>query len=143
MNTSLYRIVYCSRNLIAGTDAQQDQVLAGILQTARTNNAQQNVTGALLYNSGHFAQVLEGSRDAIERIFERIQRDQRHDDVTVLEFTESAARDFPEWSMAHVQPVTDWATATTGNTLLRAMADPDASGHDVLELLRSLVTQDA
>ena len=37
-----------------------------------------------MFNSGCFAQVLEGPHHAIQATFERIQCDERHSDVTVL-----------------------------------------------------------
>jgi hypothetical protein len=58
--------------------------------------------GTLLFNRGCFAQVLEGPREAVERTFERIQRDPRHADVMPLEFAPVARRGFPSWSMAFV-----------------------------------------
>ena len=142
MNQPLSRILYCSKNLIPGNDHQQTAVLSGILTTARQNNAAVGVTGALLYNSGYFAQVLEGPRAAIETVFERIQRDERHSDVTILDFAESAHRDFAEWSMAHVKPMSGPETVIANATILRAIAAPNGSGSDVLDLLRSLVNQD-
>ena len=48
------------------------------------------------------AQVLEGPREAVERTFERIQRDRRHADVNALEFAPVGRRGFPSWSMAFV-----------------------------------------
>ena len=53
---------------------------ADILRTSRRNNAEVGVTGALMFNGGAFAQVLEGPRRGVESTFERIQRDQRHGD---------------------------------------------------------------
>lgn len=41
---------------------------------------------------------------AVESVFERIQQDERHGEVTVLEFAASETRDFGEWSIAHVAP---------------------------------------
>ena len=146
MSDQLSRILYCSKNLIPGAPDQQSAVLAGILHTARTKNAALGVTGALLYNDGFFAQVLEGPKAAVESTFERIQQDERHGQVTVLECGQSPSRDFAEWSMAHVTPLTAMESAIAGDTLLRAMSSPTtntAASHDVLELLRSLVTQDA
>ena len=143
MNDSLCRILYCSKNLIEGEEQHRREVLSSILEIARRKNAEQGVTGALLYNSGFFAQVLEGPKPAIEKVFERIQRDERHGDVTVLELGESETRDFGGWSMAHVAPMTDTEAAAAGDTLFRAMATPSDAGSDVLELLRSLVNQDS
>ena len=96
MASSLFRILYCSRNKIGDLSEQQSRALDQILATARANNSRREVTGALLYNAGYFAQVLEGPRTSIEHIFERIQRDQRHGDVTVLECSGIQLRDFPE-----------------------------------------------
>jgi hypothetical protein len=61
-----------------------------------------DVTGALMFNAGCFAQVLEGPRPAIEAIFERIQQDERHGEVSLLAFDPAPARAFAQWSMGFV-----------------------------------------
>lgn len=143
MNSDVYKILYCSRNLIEGEDAKRKAEINQILQTARQKNKQQNVTGALLFNSGYFAQALEGPRLAIEQIFERIQRDPRHGDVTVLSSQTDGHRDFPEWSMAYVAPPGGGASAgMAAATLDTALLHPAASAGEVLGLLRSLVMQE-
>ncbi|KHK92034.1 BLUF domain-containing protein [Novosphingobium malaysiense] len=97
MDDDLFRLVYYSRNCI-GTDPT-DQIDA-ILLASRRNNASAGVTGALLFNMGCFGQVLEGPRRAVEATFERIQRDERHSDVSLLDFKAVDARHFANWSMA-------------------------------------------
>ena len=102
MSKELHRLVYYSKNLMPG-DA--DEIVAGIdeiLSTSRTNNAKAGVTGALLFNSGCFAQVLEGPLEAVSETFERIQCDPRHSDVLVLEFAPARERSFSNWSMAFI-----------------------------------------
>ena len=98
--SDIYRLVYTSRNLIPGTEDEQAAVVAQILETSQRNNGKVGVTGALLFNSGTFAQVLEGPRTAVEATFERIQRDPRHSDVSVLQCEAVDDRGFPTWSMA-------------------------------------------
>ena len=142
MNTELYKIVYCSRNLVEGDAKHCDAEIAQILDTARRNNSSKGITGALLFNSGCFAQVLEGPRAAIETIFERIQCDPRHSDVAVLESGNTTERNFPEWAMAHVQPPSEERATGIAATLDQALLRPENSGHEVLALLRSLVVQD-
>ncbi len=142
MTDPLYKIVYCSRNLIEGEPAEHDAEIDQILQSARKNNTRQNVTGALLFSSGYFAQVLEGPQPAIERIFEHIQRDPRHGDVTVLESGDAERRDFPDWAMAHVHPPSTDTSGTLSSLLSGALLRPTAEGGDVLELLKSLVIQE-
>ena len=100
MSKSLYKLVYCSRNRIQGTNAEVNAELQKILASSRANNPRHGITGALLYNAGNFAQVLEGPLDAIEQTFEVIQRDARHSEVTVIQSGPGEERDFPEWSMA-------------------------------------------
>lgn len=100
--TALYRLVYTSRSLVGGDEAAQERTVARIVDASRRNNARAGVTGALLFSTGSFAQVLEGPRAAVEATFERIQRDPRHSDVGVLQCEPVAARGFPNWSMAFV-----------------------------------------
>lgn len=96
----LFRLIYTSRNLLGGSEDEQAAAVAGILAASKRNNARVGVTGALLFNAGAFAQVLEGPREAVEATFERIQRDPRHSDVSVLQCEPTTARGFPNWSMA-------------------------------------------
>ncbi len=142
MDQQVYRTLYCSRNCVEGDAPQQDAEISQILTTARVNNKRQNVTGALLFNAGYFAQVLEGPRDAVEQIFERIQRDDRHGEVTVLECGYGEHRDFSEWSMAYIQPPSEDAIPAIAAMLDHALSTPETSAGNVLDLLRSLVTQD-
>ena len=100
--TDLYRLVYTSRNLLAGPEEAHAAAVAEVLATSRRNNARVGVTGALLFNGGSFAQVLEGPRAAVEATFERIQRDARHSDVSVLQCEPVTERGFPHWSMSFI-----------------------------------------
>ncbi len=141
MEQQMYRILYCSRNLIAEGGNGSNQAIAQILEKARVNNRRRNVTGALLYNAGYFAQVLEGPKTAIEQVFERIQQDPRHGEVTIIDCSAIDLRDFPEWSMARVQPVSALQAAVAGNAVQSALGNPEAAD-GVLDLLRSLVIND-
>lgn len=102
MPQRLFRIVYMSRNLLPGTPEQIQAEVDGILATSRSNNAPVGVGGMLLFNNGCFLQVLEGDYANISLVFERIQRDPRHDQVIVLDASYPAARLFTDWSMAFV-----------------------------------------
>ncbi len=100
--SDIHRLVYTSRNLLQGTEEDRVATVAQILATSQRNNGKVGVTGALLFNAGSFAQVLEGPRAAVEATFERIQRDPRHSDVSVLQCEPVEARGFPNWSMAFI-----------------------------------------
>jgi hypothetical protein len=139
---SLYRLVYCSRNRILGSAPEVTEELQGILASSRANNARVGITGALLYNAGNFAQVLEGPLTSIEQTFEMIQRDPRHSEVVVIQSGPTETRDFPEWSMAF-----------TGNNNLHRMplataafeavfANAVGSGEQMLSVLRDLIVRE-
>lgn len=100
--SDIYRLVYASKNLLQGSDAEIAQAVSQILEASQRNNARVGVTGALMFNAGAFAQVLEGPQDGVESTFERIQCDPRHGDVTVLQCGPAESRSFANWSMAFV-----------------------------------------
>lgn len=102
MPDRLYRIIYMSRNLITGNADEVAAQIDSILATSRRNNAPDGVGGVLMFNNGCFLQVLEGSSAAVSVTFERIQRDNRHDQVIVLEASYPEERCFVDWSMAFV-----------------------------------------
>jgi hypothetical protein len=138
----LFRIVYCSRNTIGPASGGRTLAISQIFANARVTNKERNITGALLYSLNFFAQVLEGPQTALEYIFEKIQRDQRHSEVTVLEYSPAGVRDFPAWPLARVLPRSALQAADASAVLDQAMKDPETTGRTVVELLRSLGIQE-
>ena len=139
--TQLYRVVYCSRNSIPGTPEAVAVDVARILEISRANNARDGVTGGLLFSKNCFAQVLEGPVDAVEAAFERIQCDERHGEVTVLQSGPIAARDFPDWSMAFTGESTA-DTPLAGVVMDGAFSGSSRAGNDVLDLQKGVVVRE-
>ena len=102
MTQELCRLVYYSRNRIARDPGVLANEIRLILEASRRNNVRASVTGALMFNAGCFGQVLEGPRTAVEAVFERIQQDDRHGDVSLLSITPTDSRRFETWSMGFV-----------------------------------------
>ena len=102
MSDSIYRLVYYSRNHIRTDTADFEQEVDGILAKSRDNNVRDEITGALIFNAGCFAQVLEGPLEKVETAFERIQQDERHGEVSLLALEPIAARSFPNWAMGFI-----------------------------------------
>ena len=102
MTEPLHRLVYYSLNRLEGDADVVAREFLAILAKSQANNARVGVTGALMFNAGCFAQVLEGPPEAVEKTFERIQQDERHGDVSLLGFGPAPARSFPNWSMGFV-----------------------------------------
>lgn len=143
MADTLHRIVYCSRNALAGSVEAVSTEIRDILALSRRNNQRDGITGALLYSGGVFAQVLEGPLNAIEGAFERIQRDTRHQNVTVLQVAPCDARGFPDWSMAFAGDQGGRSDPATAARLAEALTDSAAvSGDELLDLLRDLVVRE-
>lgn len=67
---------------------------------SQTNNSREGITGVLLSCNGIFFQILEGEEDRIDRLYEKILKDDRHNQILCLK-TELNITDrrFPEWSM--------------------------------------------
>ncbi|RYD25303.1 MAG: BLUF domain-containing protein [Lysobacteraceae bacterium] len=116
--------------------------IATILSTSQANNGKVGVTGALMFNSGYFGQVLEGPQAAVESVFERIQQDDRHGEVSLLAFEPAPARSFEDWSMGFVGASVDDA-AHYGAIVLDSGFDPTRLNGDALfETLRRLAMDD-
>lgn len=77
--------------------------LPTILQKARRRNAEQSVTGMLLYTSGSFFQVLEGAEATLAELFALISADPRHKNVTKIIHEPIANRAFGDWTMGYSQ----------------------------------------
>lgn len=73
-----------------------------ILESARNNNKALGITGMLCFNSTYFLQCLEGSRAAVNKIFNTISADSRHDAMLILAYSEICKRDFGDWDMGYV-----------------------------------------
>jgi hypothetical protein len=96
----VFRLIYRSRSRIPAAERKQE---LGVLFTdARSRNKTRSVTGALLVSGDWFVQVLEGEEPTVRALFAGIERDGRHDSVTLLETGTVGERVFARWSMARV-----------------------------------------
>lgn len=95
------QLIYVS-DLVPG----QEVALPSILATSVRRNAEDNITGMLLYAGGNIMQVLEGDEEAVHRTYARIDKDYRHRNTLVLSEEEITERSFPDWRMGykHLQP---------------------------------------
>lgn len=140
--SDLYRLVYASKNLLQGSDAEIAAAVSQILDASRRNNAGVAVTGALMFNAGAFAQVLEGPREGVENTFERIQCDPRHGDVTVLQCGLVESRTFTNWSMAFVGQSEAGRTRWDGIAAASGFDLTRLDGDAVFAMLHGLVLEE-
>ena len=96
----MIRVAYFSRNRLDCFNAPMADRVAEILATSIANNRRDGITGALVYDDKWFAQVLEGGERAVTNAFERILRDRRHNDVTLVALSPVSERRFATSPMA-------------------------------------------
>lgn len=133
--SALWRLVYVSTAKVGITDDDLDD----ILRSARARNFfQLDLTGMLMLVGGSFCQILEGSYESVNVVFELISRDPRHHNVRMLELTPIATRSFPNWTMGPPsRAVREFAEASDVNEYLGGIRDRVAApAPDVLRIMR-------
>ena len=91
----MYYLIYIS----SATHEMNHEELAEILDTARKANAKASITGMLLYKEGNFMQMLEGKKESVLKLYEKIKKAPRHKDVITVIERDEPIRSFPDWTM--------------------------------------------
>lgn len=98
----LHSIIYISE-AVGQFSVEQ---LSALLVKSRNNNLAANITGMLLYiqradaeAGGRFMQVLEGEKETVQRVFDKIKQDDRHRNVLAVSEDDIFRREFETWSM--------------------------------------------
>ena len=102
--SQLIRFTYASRSTSPPEAQVQglDLGVARILAKSRKNNRQRQIVGGLLFGDGCFLQCLEGAEEIVLALYQKIEADPRHRDVTELARTPINERTFGDWSMKYV-----------------------------------------
>ena len=82
------------------------EALSALLEKSQHNNLKSGLTGFLHIEDDIVLQYLEGPADTLAQAVERIERDQRHDQFTVLADGTISQRYFEGWQMALVESAT-------------------------------------
>lgn len=128
----IHRLVYLS----TAVGVLRADELDRIWLRARAANAAAGVTGLMLFHQGVFLQVLEGPAAGVASLMERIRRDRRHANLTILESGEVSERAFASSPMLYVsarnlsagekQALTDLHQAVNARPLLFGPPAPGA-----------------
>ena len=92
---SIYHLSYVS----TGCDGLRFEHIKEILDMSIQNNKEVGITGILVYCNKHFFQILEGDKEAVLSLFEKIAIDCRHDNVIKLHCGYVESRQFANWNM--------------------------------------------
>jgi len=93
--TSLIHLIYAS----TATHDFNDEQLTQLLQQSRAANESHHLTGMLLYSARNFFQVLEGAPEDVDRLYEKLPKDDRHFKMTLIIREPIQKRCFADWSM--------------------------------------------
>lgn len=92
---SLFRLVYVSERV---ESEPCDMEL--LFKESMAFNLTVNVTGALWFDGHQFAQILEGKKDALGLVFERIIVSKNHTAIDLIDFRGTSNRIYKDWHMA-------------------------------------------
>ncbi|MEO8585117.1 MAG: BLUF domain-containing protein [Acidobacteriota bacterium] len=137
-----FRLIYSSE---AAPDLAAPD-LEGMLAESRIRNRSRGITGVLIFVDGAFLQILEGEKDDVLDLMERIERDPRHRGIKVFHEEETDERAFGSWNMAYLSPsakeVSRWAeldgATTMGNLLSSLESEPGRLPGMVVNILRAI-----
>ncbi|WP_372844442.1 BLUF domain-containing protein [Psychrobacter sp.] len=96
-DTTLVQLVYVSSMTLGSRFSMT--IFEEVESHARNFNQQQGITGTLCYGNGHFLQCIEGEKDKIAALTQRIFADNRHKHVQVLLLQAIKQRSFTDWRM--------------------------------------------
>ncbi|MBN1552099.1 BLUF domain-containing protein [bacterium] len=93
------RIKYISR--FAKSLSSED--IRKLVEVSAKNNERDGITGVLLSSGCLFFQIIEGPKEKIDTLYEKIVADDRHTNVLMLNAEECVKeRLFPDWSMKQI-----------------------------------------
>ncbi len=91
----MYRLIYRSRS----RQPVDWQLIQDILASSESSNQENAISGVLIATTSHFLQMIEGDFAAINALFMKIVRDERHSEVQLIGFDCIENRLFEDWAM--------------------------------------------
>ncbi len=137
-----YRLIYSSEAAPGLASAELEKML----EESRVRNQVYGITGVLIFVDGAFLQILEGAKEDVLGLMERIERDPRHSGIKVFYEEEVDERAFASWSMAYLSPsaeqVAKWAelegATTIGAVLSSVEKNPGRLPKMIVNILKTL-----
>ena len=95
----LRRLAWSSEPSPAFFDVHLDENVAAW----RRNNERRHVSGMLLFTGAHFLAILEGHEWDLDRLWLRLEEDERHRELVRIGDERCGQRWFPHWLMGRTQ----------------------------------------
>ena len=134
----LSHLVYVSTRKRNCTDGEIER----ILNSCKKNNSSMSITGVLLYSQSKFIQYVEGDSREMSVLYEKIKKDDRHENVRMISYGPIKEKTFPSWHMATKQVSrldVDFRTDITGEDkqiFKQLLMGKGQEGPRVLQLLK-------
>ncbi len=95
MTAPLHFLIYVSQ----AAKAMSPEALDNLQQQASAANRTAGITGCLVYQDGYFMQMLEGEREALFKLIDKIKSDKRHRNLRIVIESTARQRVFPDWGL--------------------------------------------
>lgn len=93
--SSLHFLIYVSE----ASEPITERALTDLIKKAQAFNRSVGITGRLIYKDGYFIQMLEGRRESLFALMDKIKGDSRHRNVDIIIEGPVRQRIFTEWGM--------------------------------------------
>jgi hypothetical protein len=138
-----YRLIYTSE----ATRSLSNDELKAILASSRTNNESDEITGSLVFVDGVFLQILEGERDRVLALADKIKGDGRHAAFKVIFSSEVDERLFGSWKMGCIRPsareMADWIRLEGASKVAEILASVESKPNALPDFVKSVVRKTA
>lgn len=98
------RLAYASTATANPAHIRND--LIQIFESAQQYNFNHQLTGVLLYGNGYFFQYIEGRKPEVDRLYQHLLKDLRHQGVSLLFYDVAEQLKFDQWGACytHFEP---------------------------------------
>jgi len=93
----LQELIYTS---VSSAQSEKDEV-SNILAVSEKNNDVSAITGLLMFDGHRYIQILEGETENVDRLYNVISKDSRHQKLELLHKGGITSRSFENWRMAY------------------------------------------
>ena len=117
---NVYQLSYQSKAPTSFEAKDLDSILGSAVQ----NNERANISGCLVFYNNCFVQILEGSKENVISLYNKIKKDNRHHNLELLWQGEVDKKHFKEWGMlCHTDQSTDEKTFVNNLLLLSEFSE--------------------
>ncbi len=97
--------------------------IESMLLTARVFNHANGITGCLIHHKGSFIQLIEGEKDVVQNLYDKIKKDKRHYQIRELFSGLSIERLFKNWYMVDDDIYSSYKFSITKKELFKKVTD--------------------